>query len=387
MRRFSWVALTLLLAVPAAAQQRDTVAAVVKRPAPAGGTMRRADKVDTTVRLRPTEARSVEGQRTREVMLRELATEANVANKRRVEENDRVAGKVRADVMRRAPTMSRDEGRLAERPMEVFLGRPRIGVTVDLGARPATDRFGAYVTGVTPGGPADKGGIRTGDVITKLSGRSVALEENNGPQTQPGLRLIEMIAKLETGKPVTVVYRRDGDMKFARVTPIDDETTAYEVTALEPASRSAQGSQMAPWYPRDVEGGSVTLTVPQPSARSNANNMYRMFTDAAPSAAPRGGNIAFVSAFGGPLANLELAPINEKLGSYFGTSEGVLVIDVPEKDNMGLLPGDVITAIDGRKVSSPSQFMRVLRTYEKNEEFKLQVMRQKRQESISAKLP
>ena len=34
---------------------------------------------------------------------------------------------------------------------------------------------------------------------------------------------------------------------------------------------------------------------------------------------------------GGPLADLELAPLNPDLGAYFGTSDGVLVIDAPEK--------------------------------------------------------
>ena len=44
----------------------------------------------------------------------------------------------------------------------------------------------------------------------------------------------------------------------------------------------------------------------------------------------------------GVIANLELAPMNEKLGSYFGTSRGVLVISAPEEQNLGLIPGDVM---------------------------------------------
>jgi S1-C subfamily serine protease len=99
------------------------------------------------------------------------------------------------------------------------------------------------------------------------------------------------------------------------------------------------------------------------------------------------GEYSFANAFGTALADLELAPVNEKLGSYFGVSEGVLVIDVPAKGSLGLAPGDVVTAVDGRKVSNPGQLMRILGTYEKNEEFKLQIMRQKRTETVTAKLP
>lgn len=373
MRRFSWFVLTLVLAAPAAAQQ-DT-AVVSKRPM---GTMRRTDKVDT-VRL------NALNERSREAMVREVEG-ANLSTKRRVEAMEQTGDKIRADMLRRmAPSMVR--GELAERPMQVFIGRPRIGITIDPGARP-TDRYGAYVTAVTPGGPADKAGLRAGDIIVRLAGKTLTSNDDGerrpAEQSAPGLRLIEMIAKLEAGKPVQLTYRRDGDTRTTRVTPIDDEST-FDVTVatpMGPRSATVPGTFQRIW--RDGEGGtggSIALSMP---TETSVPGSYRMFADAVPAARS---NLAFVSAFGGPLANLELASVNEKLGSYFGTTEGVLVIDVPEKDNMGLMPGDVITAIDGRKVSSPSQFMRVLRTYEKNEEFKLQVMRQKRQESISAKLP
>jgi S1-C subfamily serine protease len=93
------------------------------------------------------------------------------------------------------------------------------------------------------------------------------------------------------------------------------------------------------------------------------------------------------SAMRGPLASLEMATLNAGLGSYFGTTDGVLIINAGEKQELGLLPGDVVTAVDGRKVTSPSQLMRILRTYEKGEEFKLQIMRQKRAETVAGKMP
>ena len=50
--------------------------------------------------------------------------------------------------------------------------RARLGIKVNLQAR-ETDSIGAYVEAVTPSGPAAKAGIRSGDVITKLDGKSV----------------------------------------------------------------------------------------------------------------------------------------------------------------------------------------------------------------------
>ena len=50
--------------------------------------------------------------------------------------------------------------------------RARLGIKVNLQARD-TDSLGAYVESVSPNGPAAKAGLRSGDVITKLDGKSV----------------------------------------------------------------------------------------------------------------------------------------------------------------------------------------------------------------------
>ena len=50
--------------------------------------------------------------------------------------------------------------------------RARLGIKVNLQARD-TDSLGAYVESVTPNGPAAKAGLRSGDIITKLDGKSV----------------------------------------------------------------------------------------------------------------------------------------------------------------------------------------------------------------------
>jgi hypothetical protein len=55
------------------------------------------------------------------------------------------------------------------------------------------------------------------------------------------------------------------------------------------------------------------------------------------------------------IAGADLADINPGLGEYFGTTEGVLVLRVPERTpaaRAGLLPGDVITEVNGTAVRS-----------------------------------
>jgi len=53
---------------------------------------------------------------------------------------------------------------------------------------------------------------------------------------------------------------------------------------------------------------------------------------------------------------------------------------------LGLKGGDVVLTVDGRKPSSPSSLIRILRSYDENETFKLEVLRQKKKETLTAKL-
>ncbi|MGI6119092.1 MAG: S1C family serine protease [Desulfosporosinus sp.] len=58
---------------------------------------------------------------------------------------------------------------------------------------------GAYVAKVTPGGPADKAGIRAGDIIMKI----------NGEEIKNSLRLTRELFKYKPGDTVTVTIFRD----------------------------------------------------------------------------------------------------------------------------------------------------------------------------------
>ncbi|EHQ92305.1 S1C family serine protease [Desulfosporosinus youngiae] len=58
---------------------------------------------------------------------------------------------------------------------------------------------GAYISKVTPGGPAEKAGIRTGDVLTKING--IAIKNS--------LELTHQLLKYKPGDTVTVTIYRD----------------------------------------------------------------------------------------------------------------------------------------------------------------------------------
>src|SRR6185312_17519456 len=59
---------------------------------------------------------------------------------------------------------------------------------------------GALIAGVLRGGPADKAGIKPGDVLTEVEGKPVA----------DPTAMLNLIAALAPGKPATVKLKRNG---------------------------------------------------------------------------------------------------------------------------------------------------------------------------------
>jgi S1-C subfamily serine protease len=89
--------------------------------------------------------------------------------------------------------------------------------------------------------------------------------------------------------------------------------------------------------------------------------------------------------YGGELSELELAPLNPDLGQYFGATEGILVVSAPRGSSLGLKGGDVVLAVDQRKPASPSHLLRILRSYDRDESFKIDIVRNRKRETLTAK--
>ncbi len=78
----------------------------------------------------------------------------------------------------------------------------------------------------------------------------------------------------------------------------------------------------------------------------------------------------FEQFLGGPgrgFRALELVPITPKLGQYFGTDKGLLVVRAPAEAGARLEEGDVILAIGGRTPESPRHALRILGSYQPGE--------------------
>ena len=117
-----------------------------------------------------------------------------------------------------------------------FLGVGIQDVTTDIASSLGLDSTkGALVTEPTKDSPADKAGLKSGDVITSVNDREV----------QNALDLSRIIAGKNPGTEVTVTYWRDGKSETARITlgKLDEAEIAQDET---PAPAPAEPAGPAP---------------------------------------------------------------------------------------------------------------------------------------------
>jgi predicted metalloprotease with PDZ domain len=250
--------------------------------------------------------------------------------------------------------------------------RVRIGVVVR--TRPSeTDSIGALLDAVTPGGPAAGAGLRAGDIIVKFGSTPLAVRmataEPGVRVPNPGFRLVELVAQLQPNDTVAVQFRRGKEQKTVQV-----------VTAAEPDNLAVMVGPEGEFTWKVMPDGQ-SYSLGQQDAERALDLTLRRSEMARGSMSSSGVPYAFMS--GGPMLDLELAPVNPQLGSYFGTTVGVLVVDVPDPAPLGLKAGDVVLSVDGRKVTGPGQLMRILGSYGPDEPVRLEVMRQKKRINLT----
>jgi S1-C subfamily serine protease len=217
--------------------------------------------------------------------------------------------------------------------------RGRIGVVVRTDASAESDKIGAKIEGVTPGGPADQAGLKVGDIISKFAGTSLAgLKAEDEDDSGPGRKLIALARKLEPGDTVRLEYHRGSETKQATLVAAE------------------------------LDGG-MRWEMPGPAM-----------------VMPRMPGMA-LEWFGEPWGDLELVSLNPDLGDYFGTKEGILVVKAPADSTLPLKGGDVILSIGGRKPTSQSHAMRILRSYEPGESVSIDILRKQKRMSLMWKVP
>lgn len=237
--------------------------------------------------------------------------------------------------------------------------RPILGVYVE-----TMGRSGLRVTRVMEDWPAEGAGIREDDIIVRIDGHELA--EPLEDEAERGLpaggslrerRLRALLKEVPEGEAVEVTVCRDGATLNLTVVPRAWPTR--ELAAFWPDSMTLLEHDERL---RELRARVRTIEIPD---RWSSSTLY----------AP---GRSYALRLGGRWQGahgLDLLELNPELGSYFGTEEGVLVADVDDDSTLGLNPGDVIVAVDGRQVGDISKFHRILASYEEDEEIRFRIWR------------
>jgi membrane-associated protease RseP (regulator of RpoE activity) len=243
----------------------------------------------------------------------------------------------------------------AQARMEKLNHRGFLGIDLDEDEDADDKNAGVAISGVTPGGPADKAGLREGDLITSINGTNFKAVGDDSASD----KLVEFMRDTKPGDSLKVAYTRDGKSATATVTAGNvanmDRFAFGEIPPMPPMP------PMAPMAP-------------------NAPN-----APMAPMAPWRGLNMYFGS--GDRWGEMQLVSMTPGLGQYFGTDKGLLVLHVRKESALQLQEGDVIVQVGGRDPGSPPHAMRILSSYGPGETVKLDIMRKGKPLSLNVTLP
>ncbi len=234
---------------------------------------------------------------------------------------------------------------------------------------------GLKLTSVSPGGPADQAGLRTGDLLTTINGEPLAADSGR----KSFHRLREVLAEVEPGSEVSIGYRRGEDELEVQVTTSSWEQLVADMTG-ERGIRMARRIQdwarnMSSWSGSN-ENVDVSVDVDDDGQERRIVRIRR--------GAPE--PLAFYD-MAWRLGGLQITELTPAMGEYFGAEHGLLVVRAPHDEDVALEDGDVIQKIGGREFKDARHATRILRSYEPGEKVELEVLRHKRRKAVSFELP
>ncbi len=247
----------------------------------------------------------------------------------------------------------------------------------------AAEERGARIEALTPDSPAERAGLRNGDVITAIDGKPLTATDARGKLAEARERL----ADLKDGQEVRLAYERDG--KPGKELRISAQRRAAQswprliagdedgVTRIEIDRQIRDGMAQARVEMRRAQAEAARAGIEAKHALSEAEQ------------ARLSAGLARLEALRDirPGWDLNLTALNDDLGRYFGTDRGVLVLSAGADAFDGLKAGDVIRKVDGRTVARPEEALRALRDQATGSEVVLDVLRERKSLALKVKVP
>lgn len=256
-----------------------------------------------------------------------------------------------------------------------------------LGIAASAEDHGLHVNAVTPGGPAERAGLKAGDTITTVDGKPVGSFD---APSETALRTVE------AGKPVKLGITRDGKTLHVDVTPERMQPGDWQATvrAAQRAAEEATASIQSPEFQRNIQQN-IDSAMKSASAALDRAAIARESAAAAREGATAAREAAVQARehahrwilFTSPWWGLNLTPLNPDLGRYFGTDKGVLVLSRSDEQFPELQPGDVITGIDDKPVAQPEDVQRALRGATDEQQVRMAVRRHGKTLALDMKVP
>jgi len=289
--------------------------------------------------------------------------------------------------------------------------RARLGVLVSVEQEAEYESEGVHLQEVTEGAPAWEAGLRDGDIVVSLNGRSVfeplpAADEEEAidlDRSVPVQRFLALVDELEPDEEVEVVYLREGERRTATVVP--ERTPGFRLFGphgdLRMRLDTLEGDLR--WEGDMQRPGNVRIRgLRDVDALRERGELFerrgplgdlgiRGLGDGEVDVVLRGldpcfgggdGNVVYGLGGDRCVDGLRLQELNPQLAEYFGVGEGVLVTEVLEGTSLGPRAGDVIQSIGGRTVEDTGDVRRILRSYETDEPVEMVVVRRGEQTEV-----
>jgi len=256
--------------------------------------------------------------------------EASREQMRRAKEQMRDVDRQMRDVDRQMRELAREQRR-----RKLY---PRLGVTVKSDTHSGDAKTGVVVQEVVSGGPAEKAGIRGGDVLTAINGQPLVDSADGGVESAAHAvgKLMSLLYAAKACEKVRVDYQRGSEKRHVDV-------------ALEGPGEG--------WVER---------------SRMHEFHVPAIWMD------------------------LQFVGVNRELGEYFGTDHGVLVVRGTEMRDSKPKPGargnllrggDIILKIGNQEPQTPVEAVRMLRNYESGRPISVQILRHKKNETLTVETP
>jgi serine protease Do len=196
---------------------------------------------------------------------------------------------------------------------------------------------GVEITRVEQDSPAEKAGLKADDVVLEYNGQHVEGMEQFG----------RLVRETPSGREVKLTISRNG--------------ATQNITAVV-ATRKMKG------YSGNMKDMFPGFDMPE----VHMPDMPQVFTT-----------------WRSPMMGVETESLSAQLATYFGVKEGVLVRSVVKDsaaERAGIKAGDVITKLDGSKVTTPNELASAIRSASSKKSFPVELSRDRHETSVTVNI-